>query len=128
MRIIQLTPGTGSFYCGTCVRDNALVKALRRLGHDALMAPMYLPPTLDEAPATTDAPLLFGGVNVYLQQKSSLFRKTPRWLDRMFDAPGLLKAAGARAGMTRASELGEITLSMLRGEEGNQLKELDRLV
>ncbi len=128
MRIIQLTPGTGSFYCGTCVRDNALVKALRRLGHDALMAPMYLPPTLDEAPATTDAPLLFGGVNVYLQQKSSLFRKTPRWLDRVFDAPGLLKAAGARAGMTRASELGEITLSMLRGEEGNQLKELDRLV
>ena len=25
MRIIQITPGTGSFYCGTCLRDNALV-------------------------------------------------------------------------------------------------------
>jgi hypothetical protein len=35
MRIIQLTPGTGSFYCGTCLRDNAPVTALRKQGHDA---------------------------------------------------------------------------------------------
>jgi chorismate-pyruvate lyase len=47
MRIIQLTPGTGSFYCGTCLRDNALVAELRRQGHDALLVPLYLPPALD---------------------------------------------------------------------------------
>jgi glycosyltransferase involved in cell wall biosynthesis len=127
MRIVQLTGGTGSFYCGTCMRDNALVVELRRQGHDASLVPLYLPLTLDEANATPDAPHFFGGVNVYLQQKSALFRHTPRWVDRLFDAPGLLRAAGRRAGVTQARELGDLTLSMLRGEEGRQVKELDRL-
>lgn len=127
MRILLLTPGTGSFYCGTCLRDNALAMALRRLGHDAFMVPMYLPPTLDEESAAENSPIVFGGVNVYLQQVSGLFRKTPRWIDRMFDSPWVLQAAAKRAGMTKASELGEMTLSMLRGEDGNQAKELDNL-
>lgn len=35
-------------YCGNCFRDNALVTALRRQGHDTLMVPLYLPMTLDE--------------------------------------------------------------------------------
>lgn len=128
MRIVQLTSGTGSFYCGTCMRDNALVVELRRRGHDALMVPLYLPPVLDEASAAEGVPLFYGGINVYLQQKSSLFRKTPRWIDQLLDSPGALGAAARRAGMTTARELGEITLSMLRGEEGNQVKELERLV
>ncbi|MHC4336510.1 MAG: hypothetical protein ACYSTG_00970 [Planctomycetota bacterium] len=35
MRIVQITPGTGgSFYCDNCLRDVALVKALRKKGHD----------------------------------------------------------------------------------------------
>jgi glycosyltransferase involved in cell wall biosynthesis len=127
MRIIQLTPGTGSFYCGTCLRDNALVVELRRRGHDALMVPMYLPPALDEAPASEGAPVLYGGVNVYLQQKSALFRKTPRWVDQLFDSPRVLRSAAKRAGMTQPSDLGDLQLSTLRGEEGNQLKELERL-
>ena len=128
MRIVQLTPGTGSFFCGTCLRDNAMVAELRRRGHDALLVPMYLPLTLDEPAANTGAPLFYGGVNVYLQQKLSLFRKTPRWLDQLLDAPSLLRFAGKKAGMTSARELGVITLSMLRGEDGSQEKELDRLV
>jgi glycosyltransferase involved in cell wall biosynthesis len=128
MRIVQLTPGTGSFYCGTCIRDNALVAELCRQGQDAIMVPMYLPPALDEPAATRDAPLFYGGVNVYLQQKSALFRHTPRWIDRLFDSPTLLKAAASKAGSTSASQLGDMTISSLRGEEGNQAKELDRLV
>ncbi len=127
MRILQLTPGTGGFFCGTCIRDNALTLALRRLGHDALMVPLYLPPTLDEASGAEGAPLFYGGINVYLQQKSGLFRRTPRWVDRFFDAPAALKGAAKRAGMTRASQLGDLTVSMLKGENGHQAKELDRL-
>src|SRR5689334_12715694 len=125
MRIIQLTPGTGSFFCGTCIRDNALVVALREQGHDALMVPMYLPPTLDESSGAEGAPLFYGGINVYLQEKFPLFRSTPRWVDRLFDTSGMLKAAARKAGMTRASELGELTVSILRGEEGKQAKELE---
>lgn len=127
MRILFLTPGTGSFYCGTCMRDNALAVALRRLGHDAQLTPMYLPLALDEE-AAENTPLFYGGVNVYLQQVSPLFRKTPRWVDKMLDSPGVLKSAAKRAGMTKASDVGDMTVSMLRGEDGNQAKELDRMV
>ncbi len=69
MKIVLLTPGTGSYYCGVCMRDNALAKELIRQGHDAVMLPMYLPLTLDEDAASPESPIFFGGVNVYLQQK-----------------------------------------------------------
>lgn len=128
MRIVFLTPGTGSFYCGTCMRDNSLAVALRKLGHDALMVPLYLPPALDEESAAEGAPLLYGGINAWLQQKSALFRKTPRWIDSLFDSKVALGSAAKRAGMTQPQELGDLTLSMLKGEEGNQRKELDKLV
>jgi len=129
MRIIQITPGAGTnFYCENCLRDNALVLELRRQGHDALMVPLYLPLVTEGPDATAGVPIFFGGINVYLQQKLALFRHTPRWLDRLLDARGLLKWASGRAEMTKARDLGEATLSMLRGEDGRQVKELERLV
>lgn len=129
MRIIQITPGSGdNFYCENCLRDNAIVKALRELGHDALLVPLYLPPRLDETGRDNSTPIFFGGINVYLQQKMSIFRKSPRWLDRLWDARGLLNQAAKKVGMTSAQDLGETTISMLRGEEGRQVKELNRLV
>ncbi len=127
MRIIQLTPGTGSFYCGTCLRDNALVSEWIRQGHNALMLPLYLNPALDEPPASENAPVFYGGVNVYLQQKSAIFRKTPRFVDALFDSQPALQSAARRAGMTDPADLGDLTLSTLRGEDGNQKKELERL-
>ena len=128
MRLVHLTAGTGNFFCGTCLRDHALVKALRRLGHDALMVPMYLPLVLDDSGRGEESPLFFGGVNVYLQQKSAFFRHTPQWFDKLLDSPALLRQAGKRAGMTDPRELGEMTLSMIKGEHGYQVKELDKLI
>jgi len=129
MKIIQITPGAGGdFYCDNCLRDNALALELRRRGHDALMVPLYLPMAADSPDAGRGSPIFFGGINVYLQQKLAIFRKTPRWLDRLLDSPRLLARVARRAGMTRPADLGEMTLSMLRGEEGRQVKELDRLV
>ncbi len=128
MRLVQLTPGTGNFYCGSCIRDNTLVTALRREGHDVLLAPMYLPHFVDEESATQDEPLFFGGVNVYLQQKSGFFRHAPRWIDRFFDSPAVLRQAASRSSMTSARDLGELTLSMLQGADGRQAKELHKLV
>ncbi|GDX41143.1 glycosyl transferase family 1 [Armatimonadota bacterium] len=127
MRIVILTAGTGSYYCGTCMRDNALVLALRRQGHDAILVPMYLPLMLDETSTAEDAPLFYGGVNVYLQHVSRIFRKTPRWLDKLFDSPALLKKVAENAGMTTPAQLGTLTLSTLQGSEGNQAKELERM-
>ncbi len=127
MNIIQITPGAGGMYCGNCFRDNALVAAWRGLGHEPLMVPLYLPMTLDEADQS-GAPIFFGGVNVYLDQAFPLFRKAPDWLRRQLDSPRLLKWAGGRAAKTRAEDVGELTLSMLRGEAGNQSRELDELI
>ena len=128
MRIAFLMPGAGgTFYCENCIRDVALVRALHQLGHEPITVPMYLPLQLDEPVPVEPAPVFFGGINVYLQQKLALFRRTPRWLDRLFDAPRLLRWAARKAGMTNPRDLAETTLSMLRGEEGRQVKELERL-
>ncbi|UCD48630.1 MAG: glycosyltransferase family 4 protein [Phycisphaerales bacterium] len=129
MKIVQISPGSGdNFYCENCLRDAALVKATRKLGHDVLMVPLYLPLQADKTEQVSNAPIFFGGVNVFLQQKLALFRKTPRWVDKLFDSRRLLEWAGRKAGMTRAKDLAETTISMLEGEHGHQVKELDRLV
>ncbi len=128
MKIVLLTPGTGSYYCGVCMRDNALAREVIQQGHLAVMLPMYLPLTLDEDSATRDAHVFFGGINVYLQQKFAFFRQSPRWLDRLLNYRGFLRLAGNQSGMTDGAELGEITVSMLRGQEGNQAKELQKLI
>jgi glycosyltransferase involved in cell wall biosynthesis len=128
MRILQLTPGSGdNFYCENCLRDISLVRAFQKAGHDITMVPMYLPIDTGPQPFPSQAPIFFGGINVYLQQKAGFFRKTPRWLDRCFDNSFLLKGIGKLAGMTSAKDLGQTTLSMLQGRDGKQLKELERL-
>lgn len=129
MKIVHIVPGSGgTFYCQNCMRDGALVQALRRKSIDVVMVPMYLPMFTDGDPVQGDAPVFFGGINVWLQQHLALFRFTPRWLDRFFDSRWMLKRAARMEGSTSATELGAMTLSMLKGAEGNQRKEVDRLV
>ena len=110
------------------MRDNALAKQLCAMGHDAFLLPLYLPLTLDETPVSPGAPVFFGGLNVYLQQKLAWFRAAPRWLDRWLDHPAVLKWLGRFSGMTQGADTGKITLSMLQGEAGSQGRELDKLV
>jgi glycosyltransferase involved in cell wall biosynthesis len=98
------------------------------MGHEAVLLPLYLPLTLDEPAASPDSPVFFGGLNVYLQQQFSWFRRAPRWMDWLLDHPKVLKFLGRFSGMTRGAEIGELTLSMLRGEEGSQSRELEKLV
>ena len=115
-------------YCGNCFRDNALVAEFRRQGHDVLMIPLYLPMTLEDENQSSGIPVFFGGINVYLEQKLPLLGKMPDWLHKQLASPSLLKWASGRAAKTRASELGELTLSMIKGEEGRQLREIQELV
>jgi len=115
-------------YCGNCLRDNALVAAMHKLGHSVLMAPLYLPLTLDEPDNSAGTPIFFSGINVCLQQKARLFRAAPRWLNRLMASRALLGPLGQFAARTRPERVGELTLSMLRGEAGNQARELDELI
>jgi glycosyltransferase involved in cell wall biosynthesis len=114
-------------YCGSCLNDNALAAALIRLGHDVGLIPIYTPIRTDEEDVSLDR-VFYGAVNVYLEQKSALFRHTPWLVDRLLASPRVLHWASSRGASVDAKNLGDLTLSVLQGEQGNQRKELDRLV
>src|SRR3990172_11895010 len=126
MRIAYITAGAAGMYCGSCLHDNTLAAALLELGQDVVLLPPYTPLRTDE-PDVSDGRVFLGGINAYLQQRWSLFRRTPWWLDRLLDHPALLNQLSKRASAVDPSQLGEMTVSMLRGEEGHQRKELEKL-
>jgi glycosyltransferase involved in cell wall biosynthesis len=127
MRIASITAGAAGMYCGSCMRDNTLAAALCELGHDALLIPTYTPIRTDEKDVSKQR-VFFGGINVYLEQKSGLFRHTPWWLDRLLNSPSLLRWVSKFAVSVRAEELGDLTLSMLEGTHGRQRKEIEKLL
>ena len=111
------------------MRDNSLARHLIDNGHEVTMLTAYLPHLLDEdAAGTNNSPVFLGGVNVYLQHKFPLFRKTPKWLDNLFNSEPLLRWVAGKRGMTTPRQLGEITLSTLRGKDGPLAKEVDKVV
>ena len=114
-------------YCGSCLRDNALASELMRQGHEVTLLPLYTPPLTDE-PSVSDQKVFFGGISVYLEQHSALFRHTPRWLDRLWDSRVALKAASKRSIAVDPVSLGQLTISILKGEHGKQRKEIDKLI
>lgn len=128
MRILHLTPGTGNFHCGSCLRDHALIKALRVRGHDALMAPLYLPLVTDREFGTQELPVQIGGISLFLQQKFTWFHKLPRFVHRWLNTPDMLRKASRRMGMTSAKSLGEMALGSLLGTEGRQWGEWQKLI
>jgi glycosyltransferase involved in cell wall biosynthesis len=127
MKIAYITAGAAGMYCGSCMKDNTLAAALNKLGHDCLLLPTYTPIRTDEEDVSQQR-VFFGGINVYLQQKSWLFRYTPWLWDRLLDIPRLLRWVSRFAMSTRAEELGGLTVSMLQGRDGKQRKEVRKLV
>ncbi len=126
MKIAYITAGAGGMYCGNCLQDNTLAATLIRKGHDVTLIPLYTPIRTDENDVSLDH-IFYGGLNVFLQQRISLFRHTPRLLDRALDSPGLLRWISQFAIDTEPEFLGALTLSVLEGEDGHQQKELLRL-
>ena len=127
MRILSITAGAAGMYCGSCLRDNALAIELMARGHDVTLIPVYTP-TLTDDPNVSRRDVLFGGISVYLQQHSPLFRKLPRFLDRLWDSPWVIGLFAGRGISPDARFLGEMTISMLQGERGVLRKEFDKLV
>ena len=97
-----------------------------KLGHDVLLVPTYTPILTDEQNISSDH-LFYGGLNVYLQQQSALFRWLPKWADQFLSSPKLVGWVASRAMGTSASNLGGLTVSMLKGKNGRQKKEVERL-
>jgi glycosyltransferase involved in cell wall biosynthesis len=126
MRIAYIAAGAAGMYCGSCLHDNTLAAGLMQLGEDVVLLPTYTPVRTDEE-NVSHGRVFFGGINVYLQQKSALFRHTPWWLDRLLDHPAILQRLAGRAVSIDSSQLGDLTVSMLKGEAGRQRKEVEKL-
>ncbi|MGA2132225.1 MAG: glycosyltransferase family 4 protein [Bryobacteraceae bacterium] len=126
MKILAFTAGAAQMYCGSCIRDNALAAELKSQGHDIVLQPIYTPTLTDET-NVAEHKILFGGISVYLEQHSGLFRHTPALLDRLWDSQWALKLAARRSIAVNPRLLGEMTVSMLRGEDGRQSKEIHKL-
>jgi glycosyltransferase involved in cell wall biosynthesis len=127
MRILSFTGGAGTMYCGSCLRDNALAAELMRRGHDVVLTPVYTPTRTDEKNVSGEH-VFFGGISVFLEQHSALFRHTPRFVDRLWDSSWALRLATKRQIKVDPKRLGEMTVSMLRGERGFQAKEIEKLL
>ncbi len=127
MKILYIAAGAAGMYCGSCLRDNALAAELNSQGHEVTLLPLYTPLRTDE-PNVSHPRIFFGGISVYLQQRAALFRRTPWLLDRLWDSRFVLQAASRGWVRTDPRLLGEMTLSMLKGEDGFQRKELRKLL
>ena len=127
MRLLYLTAGAAEMYCGSCLRDNALAAALLARGHDVVLTPIYTPTTTDEK-NVSQSKVLFGGISVYLEQHVPFFRNTPAFLDRLWDSTPVLKLASKRQIKVDPAVLGEMTVSMLKGVDGFQRKEIDKML
>lgn len=129
MKYAYLATGAANMYCGSCMRDNTLVAAMKSLGHDACMIPMYTPLRVDED-SVSENHVFYGGIEAYLLQR---YPRQSFWRDR------LLQLAGSQAlirlmphfdigSAVDPAQNAELTLSMLRGEEGNQKELLEEMV
>ena len=127
MRILSLTAGAATMYCGSCLRDNALAAELIRQGHDVTLLPFYTPTLTDEENVSRQAQVFFGGISVFLEQHMPWFRHG-RLLDRLIDAPNVISAFTSGSIAVDPKQLGALTVSTLRGIEGHQRKEIEKLV
>ncbi len=126
LRIAYLSAGAGGMLCGSCIHDNTLVRQLQLGGHNALLLPIYTPLRTDEE-NVSHGRVFYGAVNIWLEQKLPMWSRAPAALRRLLDNPGLLSRVTRSAAATDAHQLGELALSMVRGEQGRQLAELQSL-
>src|SRR5262245_58800967 len=126
MRLLLVTAGAASMYCGRCMRDNALAAELIRRKHDVTLLPFYTPTLTDEENVSRSERIFYGGISVYLEQHLPVFRHTPALVDRLWDAPWVIKAFTGGSIAVDPQSLGALTVSTLDGEEGHQRKEIEK--
>jgi glycosyltransferase involved in cell wall biosynthesis len=129
MKIIYIASGAANMYCGSCMHDNALAAGMKAAGEDVSLFPLYTPMRLDEE-NVGEKQIFYGGIKAYLMQKY------PRpFVGREL----LLRVAGSQALLRLMPyfDIGsavdpvanaELTISMLKGEAGNQGELLQELV
>ncbi len=118
MKIAMVAAGAAGMYCGSCLRDNALARAMMQLGHEVSFIPTYTPLRLDEA-GVEHGPVFLNGVQVFVEEMVPSARRSGGWLRRILGSKALLRWVSTLAVDNRPEKLGRLTVSMLRGTEGN---------
>ena len=127
MKILLIVPGSGdTFYCSNCFRDNLYAQALRSAGHDVVIMPLYLPLT-DEA-FRADTPLFFPATSYYVAQKFFGKGRMPRIVEKVLNAPSILRMASSLSGTTSAKGMEDITLSMIKGDDKHFTKQTEKIL
>lgn len=126
MRIAIVSAGAAGMYCGTCLNDNAMARALMALGEEVVLVPTYTPMRVDEEAVAVDA-IFFGAVNTFLEARWPWIAKIPRVLRRPLDSRLVLGWISRYSGSTDPRDLGALTLSMLDADTGPHHDELARL-
>ena len=127
VRILSFTGGAGAMYCGSCLRDNALAAGAARRGHDVMLTPVYTPTRTDERNVSAAPRVLRRhqrlprAALVALPPHAAISRSPVG--RRMGD-----RLASKRQIKVDPKSLGELTVSMLRGEHGFQRKEIAKLL
>ena len=94
-----LEQGTLTLFCADvgCFKSSMMLNIGMNVwhqGHDVLFVPTYTPLKLESDNISIER-LFYGGINVYLQQKSAIFRHLPDWLCRMLDTPSTRPSSSA---------------------------------
>jgi glycosyltransferase involved in cell wall biosynthesis len=129
MKIVYIATGAANMYCGSCMHDNALAAGMQAAGEEVTLFPLYTPMRLDER-SVGERRIFYGGIKAYLLQKY------PR---PFFGRDLLLRLAGSQAllRLMPRFDIGsavdpvanaQLTVSMLRGEKGNQRELLEEFV
>lgn len=127
MHIAIITAGGAGMFCGSCMHDNTLARALMKLGHEVSLIPCYTPLRVDERDVSVGRVFL-GGINVYLDAVLPIWSKLPRAMTRWLDDAAILRLASRLAVDSDARNLGRLTLSLLAGADGPQQQRIDDLV
>lgn len=125
-KVLFLTAGAAGMYCGSCLHDNELARALGAAGHECILQPVYTPIRTDEESVARDA-VFFGGIHIYLIDRFPAFARLPRWCWKWLDSPRLLRWITRRAQSTDPQRLGHLTQTMLDGASGTLSDEVNRL-
>jgi len=125
MRIAYITSGAANMYCGSCLRDNTLAAALLRQGIDVQLIPTYTPIRTDQKNVSLDRVFLNGG-SIYLQQRFPRISRLP-FVESIVNQSWLVRLLSRNSASMHPRHLGELTVSMLSGTDGNQKRAIEKL-
>ncbi|WP_299469552.1 glycosyltransferase family 4 protein [uncultured Gimesia sp.] len=126
LHVAIITSGGAGMFCGACMHDNTWTRAMINQGAEATLIPTYTPIRVDEQ-NMTGSQVFLGGINVYLNFRSRLWRRIPRFFKHWLDTPWIINLATKFGVSNDAHELGALTVTLLEGELGPELKEIEEL-